>query len=163
MPKDFIIKFLVKGSFESIVNNSFDGVERRYLPDNKNMLLKTALLFNKKIKCDLFLETKYPFGFREKRIEIILRNGNQLFIVKIVRNLSSLDKEALVLDNIISDIKKYNYKLKVVGLLFTEGPAKKEVIDDIRVILQNDFMFLNKNQIDQLEEKIGLEELECHF
>lgn len=159
MPSNFIVKFLTKGSLNSIIDGKFDGIERDYLISDKNKILRYAINLKNKIDCSIFLEVKYQFGFRDKRIEIVLNQGNIFALVKIISDNAKLDQEVLNLDNIITDIKK-NTNINIDGLIIAENKIKPEVIESIKSIITNDFTFLDLNE---LKDKNTLGEILCHI
>lgn len=154
------VKLHTKSDLLSILKSNPNGVIRNYLlniyPSSKPekiVYLSNALvdLFT----TNVFIEVKYPYSLRVKRIEICFLRNNNLYLCKI-SNSKEFDKDAIEMDYLISDIVK-NLDIaadKIFGLIFIEGDFKITILSPFKKKLKNNFLFfpfLPASQVDILK------------
>ena len=150
MPK--IINIKTKGNIKSLIENNFNGLETNFIVKDKlrvkrdKILNLIAYLKDNLLGYDFIYEGKINYGFRNKRIDVVIYNNPVLFLGN-YSELKKADKKAVHLDQIIDleKNKKEYGKTKICGCLFLEGDLSKNVIDNIRNLLNNEFIFLNIN------------------
>jgi hypothetical protein len=118
-------------------------------PQNKNeKLILLASKFNNIPRENLCLFVKYPFGKREKRLELVFINEN-INILKISKK-SFFDKDAMEMDNLLSHIyKNFKPKKELVGnLIFFElletinyEPGKLSIENNIKFSYFDDMKY----------------------
>ncbi|MBP8994175.1 MAG: hypothetical protein KBG30_10265 [Bacteroidales bacterium] len=130
-----IIELNTKSNFEDIVLNNTSGVNRKYLINehSKNKIDKiilTSHLLQSKQNINPFIEVKYNFGRRNKRLEIVYKENSFVTICKIT-NMSEFDKDCLELIAVIEDMKTKpvleNFSMN--GLLVFMENYNKEIVE----------------------------------
>lgn len=152
-----IVKFKTKGSLASIIQDGFDGVLRDYLASDKSQIIKIAQKIRKNFEGDVYLEVKYPYGFRERRIEILLKDEKSYFLIKIISDAVKVDKEAILLDQLISEIIP-NMCISPYGVLIVNKEVKSSVIKDVARNLKNKFIFIQDQDLNNQAKKIKLKD-----
>ena len=146
-----MIKLITNATIESIINCSPDGLEKNYLvTDDKNKtnrIIHIANQLNKSLDKPVVIEAKYKYGFRSTRIEIAFFD-NALFLLKIVSDFTKTDKEAIKLDSIISKIKSDYSNIMIVGCIVLDCEYDNDVVNNIKNILKNKFIFINAKTIE---------------
>lgn len=117
-------------------NSSIDNLVAS-LPDGKNMSYMVSPIPSTKIEqqiylsnfllthgSDPFIETKFrsKFSAREKRLEVVSRQQNNLVIYKF-SNISRYDRDAIDLQRIIGELKQEfsNTQIKFQGVILLEN------------------------------------------
>ena len=137
-----------------ILKGNESGKDREYiLPDissHKQSDLIISLAHHlKKYRFDFIgIECKYNYGKRNKRLEIVYCNNNKITIIKISKQ-KKFDKDAIELDNIVTDIISRNNQV-VIGLLL--------ISDNYQEIIMNSFAMKLKNKVYIKNYKIFKEE-----
>jgi hypothetical protein len=124
-----IIELVTKNELLKFVKNENIGIKRKYLVSilPKSKLDKIVLISSKltsMFKIDLNIEVKYLLGRREKRIEIVYKDGDFFNICKIT-NFKEFDKDSIDLMNLLKDIKS--------------NPIYKDYIFEAKLIFSDDF------------------------
>lgn len=130
-----IIELNTKSNFEDIVSNNTSGVNRKYLINehSKNKIDKiilTSHLLQSKQNKNPFIEVKYDFGRRNKRLEIVYKENSSVTICKIT-NMSEFDKDCLELIAVIEDMqtKSVLENFRMNGLLVFMENYNKEIVE----------------------------------
>lgn len=130
-----IIELNTKSNFEDIVSNNTSGVNRKYLINehSKNKIDKiilTSHLLQSKQNKNPFIEVKYDFGRRNKRLEIVYKENSSVIICKIT-NMSEFDKDCLELIAVIEDMqtKSVLENFRMNGLLVFMEHYNKEIVE----------------------------------
>jgi hypothetical protein len=132
MPK--IITLKTKGDVSSLITEKFNGSETKFLvpdlPKTKQERLMNLLynLVDKLEGFEVLHEGKIDYGFRNKRIEIVIYKKPILFLGEI-SDLKKIDKKILELDNVITnEIQNSVYQdITVVGCLFSEIELEQNI------------------------------------
>lgn len=138
-----IIELVTKNELIKFVNNDNVGIKRKYIVSilPKSKLDKIVLISSKltsMFKLNLNIEVKYLLGRREKRIEIVYKEGEIINICKIT-NFKEFDKDSIDLMNLLKDIKSnpiYKSYVFEAKLIFTDD-FNEEIVKAF--ILQNKF------------------------
>lgn len=130
-----ITELNTKSNFEDIVLNNTSGVNRKYLINepSKNKIDKiilTSHLLQSKQNKNPFIEVKYDFGRRNKRLEIVYKENSSVTICKIT-NMSEFDKDCLELIAVIEDMqtKPVLENFRMNGLLVFMENYNKEIVE----------------------------------
>jgi len=130
-----ILELNTKSNFEDIVLNNSSGVNRKYLinENSKNKIDKiilTSHLLQSKQNKNPFIEVKYDFGRRNKRLEIVYKENFTVTICKIT-NMSEFDKDCLELIAVFEDMqtKPFLENFRMNGLLVFMENYNKEIVE----------------------------------
>ncbi len=142
-----IVLLNAKSSFKYIVYHKKTGFENKNIKlsnsNKKNELIIRVASNFKEHGVEVFIEVKYPFGMRNKRLEIVSRNQKIIKIYKISKT-NFFDKDALEIDQVLTEIKnEFNDSGKeFIGVLLFEQLPQNKVIEYVKKILSNkvDFM-----------------------
>jgi len=148
MKQQKIIKIHSKSDFNNILQSKPNGIWRNVIFNAKPISKLEKIIFLSKIIQEhvckkIFIETKYSYGSRNKRFEIVFEKNNKIYICKI-SNPIKFDKDSMDLDYVITDIAD-NFKLKqkcIIGLIFIEGVYTQKMISSFEKNLKNNFLFL---------------------
>lgn len=147
-----MIKLITNATVESLIKKTPDGLEKSYLlVDNKNRvnrIIHIANELNKNSNGLLSIEAKYKYGFRNVRIEIAFFDG-ALFLIKIVNNFRKIDKESIKLNSIISKMKSDYKNIQIFGCIILDCLCQKNIIDNVKKLLTNKFIFVDINKIEE--------------
>ncbi len=123
-----IIELNTKSNFLDLIAKKETGVNRSYLLNSNfnNKLDKIVFVSNYlKTNCGIipFIEVKYDFGRRNKRIEIVFTESTKISICKITK-ISEFDKDYFELLSLLNDMQNHNvlsnYKLNGVLIFMSE-------------------------------------------
>ncbi|MBF6641673.1 hypothetical protein IVB69_09290 [Flavobacterium sp. J49] len=130
-----IIELNTKSNFEDIALDKTNGVYRKYIINelSKNKLDKIVLtshLFQSKQNKNPFIEVKYDFGRRNKRLEIVYKENLSITICKIT-NMSEFDKDCLELIAVIEDMKNKQVMMnfRINGTLIFMDNYNREIVE----------------------------------
>jgi hypothetical protein len=123
-----IIELNTKSNFLDLIAKKETGVNRSYLLNSnfnnkldKIVFVSNYLITNRGIIP--FIEVKYDFGRRNKRIEIVFTESTKISICKITK-ISEFDKDYFELLSLLNDMKNHNvlsnYKLNGVLIFMSE-------------------------------------------
>jgi len=142
-----IINLNVKSRLNDIVSGISGGVVRQYIkvddPQNKNEKIIFFSAQFVKNKIDVFIEVKYKYLRRDKRIEIVTLKDNLISLYKISKT-QTLDKDAIEIDQILTNIKlEYkNSNFKFIGNLIIGNIESELIINSINNALLNEVNFI---------------------
>jgi len=153
-----IITLKNKGEISSLVAENFNGISTKFLvPDilqsKKDKLLQLLASIAEKLPgFEVVYEGKINYGFRNKRIEIAILKKPYLFIGKL-SNLKKIDMNTFEIERIINQEKnKAEYKnINIIGCMFTENEIDKTIIESIKQLVNNEFIFINIEQNNWFE------------
>jgi hypothetical protein len=145
-----IIKLNVGSNLIDVSQNLDSGSIREYIDSGNaskkqnDLIITLAGILSESNYDFVGIECKYLFGKRDKRLEVIFKYDNIIYIVKISKQ-KKFDKDAIELDNIISDIsQKHNISIKGFVLLIDE--FNNDIIESYSNSMQNSITFLSYNQ-----------------
>ncbi|WP_297515325.1 hypothetical protein [Flavobacterium sp.] len=131
-----IIELNTKSNIEDIALDKKNGVYRKYIINefSKNKLDKIVLtshLFQSKQNKNPFIEVKYDFGRRNKRLEIVYKENSSITICKIT-NMSEFDKDCLELIAVIEDMKNKPVMMnfRINGTLVFMDNYNREIVEN---------------------------------
>ena len=131
-----IIELNSKSNFFDLTASKESGVNRTYLlnPNFNNKLDKIVFVSNSlRINKGIipFIEVKYCFGRRYKRIEIVFKESKTINICKITK-ISEFDKDYFGLLSIIKDMKSYNSTtdFDIKGVLIFMTDYDKRIVEN---------------------------------
>ncbi|MDC1357725.1 hypothetical protein N8310_09080 [Pseudomonadota bacterium] len=142
-----VINLNVKSRLNDIVSGISGGVVRQYIkvddPQNKNEKIIFFSAQFVKNKIDVFIEVKYKYLRRDKRIEIVTLKDNLISLYKISKT-QTLDKDAIEIDQILTNIKlEYkNSNFKFIGNLIIGNIESELIINSINNALLNEVNFI---------------------
>ena len=148
-----IVELNTKSDLFDLANKKVSGIERNYLvSDNfRNKLDKIVYTSNKLINkrgIKPYIEVKYDFGRRNKRIEIVFIESYKISICKIT-NISEFDKDYFELLSLIEDMKTKpilaNFEIK--GVLFFTSLYNIETVESFLLNQKVYFEHLNMDNI----------------
>ena len=148
-----IVELNTKSDLFDLANKKVSGIERNYLvSDNfRNKLDKIVYTSNKLINkrgIKPYIEVKYDFGRRNKRIEIVFIESYKISICKIT-NTSEFDKDYFELLSLIEDMKTKpilaNFEIK--GVLFFTSLYNIETVESFLLNQKVYFEHLNMDNI----------------
>lgn len=152
-----IIKLNVGSNLIDVSQNLDSGSIREYIDygntskKQNDLIISLAGILSESNYDFVGIECKYLFGKRDKRLEVVFKYDNIIYIVKISKQ-KKFDKDAIELDNIISDIsQKHNISIKGFVLLIDE--FHNDIIESYSKSMQNSIAFLSYNQF---KEKYGI-------
>ncbi len=152
-----IIKLNVGSNLIDVSQNLDSGSIREYIDSGNaskkqnDLIITLAGILSESNYDFVGIECKYLFGKRDKRLEVVFKYDNIIYIVKISKQ-KKFDKDAIELDNIISDIsQKHNISIKGFVLLIDE--FNNDIIASYSNSMQNSIAFLSYNQF---KEKYGI-------
>lgn len=153
MPKD-IITLNTKANIEEIAAGIQSGVERSYIlhtrPKSKlDRLIQLAanIADTKKARC--FIEVKFTYGLRAKRLDVISIYEDKIIVYKLSKTIN-MDKDALELDLVLTSIKNImiGASYECTGcLVFDSMPSDKAVLS-VKKILSNQVDFIQTIHIN---------------
>lgn len=123
-----IIELNTKSNFLDLIAKKETGVNRSYLLNsNFNNKLDKIVFVSNYLKTNRgiipFIEVKYDFGRRNKRIEIVFTESTKISICKITK-ISEFDKDYFELLSLLNDMQNHNvlsnYKLNGVLIFMSE-------------------------------------------
>ena len=123
-----IIELNTKSNFLDLIAKKETGVKRSYLLNsNFNNKLDKIVFVSNCLKTNRgiipFIEVKYDFGRRNKRIEIVFIESTKISICKITK-ISEFDKDYFELLSLLNDMQNHNvlsnYKLNGVLIFMSE-------------------------------------------
>jgi hypothetical protein len=123
-----IIVLNTKSNFLDLIAKKETGVNRSYLLNsNFNNKLDKIVFVSNYLKTNRgiipFIEVKYDFGRRNKRIEIVFLESTKISICKITK-INEFDKDYFELLSLINDMQNHNvisnYKLNGVLIFMSE-------------------------------------------
>ena len=130
-----IVELNTKSDLFDLANKKVSGIERNYLvSDNfRNKLDKIVYTSNKLINkrgIKPYIEVKYDFGRRNKRIEIVFIESYKISICKIT-NISEFDKDYFELLSLIEDMKTKPIlaDFEIKGVLFFTSLYNIETVE----------------------------------
>jgi hypothetical protein len=148
-----ILNLNSKAELVDLINNNDSGVIRTYLVNAsfRNKLDKIIFVSNKLISIRNvvpFIEVKYNFGRRNKRIEIVFKDKNELNLCKIT-NTNEFDKDYFDLLSVLTDINENypNHTLK--GVLIFIDDYKKELVESF---LRNQNLYFEHTNINEIQQ-----------
>ena len=105
---------------------------------------------------DFMYEGKINYGFRNKRIDVVIYKNPILFLGN-YSEINKADKKSIELDKVINSEKKITKyeNIKIYGCLFLDDDLKKDVADNIKKLLNNEIIYFNlkdKNLIDIIKK-----------
>ena len=124
-----------------ILNGYKSGKFREYILPNissnrqSDLIISLSHHLNKYSFDFIGIYCKYNYGKRNKRLEIVYYNNNKITIIKISKK-RKFDKDAIELDNIITDIISRTNQT-VIGLLLISDHYKKIIMNSFTVSLKN--------------------------
>lgn len=148
-----IVELNTKSDLFDLANKKVSGIERNYLvSDNfRNKLDKIVYTSNKLINkrgIKPYIEVKYDFGRRNKRIEIVFIESYKISICKIT-NTSEFDKDYFELLSLIEDMKTKpslaDFEIK--GVLFFTSLYNIETVESFLLNQKVYFEHLNIDNI----------------
>lgn len=148
-----IVELNTKSDLIDLVNKKESGIKRNYLVsvNFKNKLDKIVYTSNKLINkrgIEPYIEVKYDFGRRNKRIEIVFIESSEISICKIT-NTSEFDKDYFELLALIEDMKPKpvlsNFEIK--GVLFFTSFYNFEAVESFLLNQKVYFEHLNIDNI----------------
>lgn len=103
-----ILQLNTKNNLIDIVKGIDNGIYREYLvenhPNNRlSRLIYSAFKIKEKYKFEPFIEVKYEYGSRNKRLEIVYKDDRTFNLCKI-SNFKEFDKDTLELQSVIANI-----------------------------------------------------------
>lgn len=144
-----IVELNTKSDLFDLANKKESGINRNYLVavNFKNKLDKIVYTSNQLInKCGIkpYIEVKYDFGRRNKRIEIVFIESSKISICKIT-NTSEFDKDYFELLSIIEDMKTKPIltKFEIKGVLFFTSSYNIETVESFLLNQKVHFEHLN--------------------
>ncbi len=148
-----IIKLNVGSNLIDVSQNLDSGSIREYIDSGNaskkqnDLIITLAGILSESNYDFVGIECKYLFGKRDKRLEVVFKYDNIIYIVKISKQ-KKFDKDAIELDNIISDIsQKHNISIKGFVLLIDE--FNNDIIESYSNSMQNSIAFLSYNQFKE--------------
>jgi len=152
-----IINLHVRADLESILKTNPNGSLKDYILKDSPITKSEKIIFLAsvinifKLK-EVYIETKYSIGRRNKRIEICFLENKILFLGKI-SNAKEFDKDSIEMDSLISDIinKLSLNSLSISGLIFVGNKYNSRNINEFKKSLQNNFLFLPFDPDNQIE------------
>lgn len=148
-----IVELNTKSDLFDLANKEVSGIERNYLVSDifRNKLDKIVYTSNKLINkrgIKPYIEVKYDFGRRNKRIEIVFIESSKISICKI-SNTSEFDKDYFELLSLIEDMKTKpilaNFEIK--GVLFFTSLYN---IETVETFLLNQKVYFEHLSIDNI-------------
>lgn len=129
-----IVNIKTKCELIDVFNSTNSCTDRQYLISNvfKNKIDKivyVASVLKSDLGCEPYIEVKYDFGRRPKRIEIVYKNQNSFYLCKITK-FSEFDKDALELNAILQDIINNNTikNFQLFGLLVFMSDYNEDIV-----------------------------------
>lgn len=148
-----IVELNIKSDLFDLANKKVSGIERNYLvSDNfRNKLDKIVYTSNKLINkrgIKPYIEVKYDFGRRNKRIEIVFIESYKISICKIT-NTSEFDKDYFELLSLIEDMKTKPIlaDFEIKGVLFFTSLYNIETVESFLLNQKVYFEHLNIDNI----------------
>jgi len=148
-----IVELNTKSDLFDLANKKVSGIERNYLvSDNfRNKLDKIVYTSNKLINkrgIKPYIEVKYDFGRRNKRIEIVFIESYKISICKIT-NTSEFDKDYFELLSLIEDMKTKPIlaDFEIKGVLFFTSLYNIETVESFLLNQKVYFEHLNMDNI----------------
>ncbi len=148
-----IVELNTKSDLFDLANKKVSGIERNYLvSDNfRNKLDKIVYTSNKLINkrgIKPYIEVKYDFGRRNKRIEIVFIESYKISICKIT-NTSEFDKDYFELLSLIEDMKTKPIlaDFEIKGVLFFTSLYNIETVESFLLNQKVYFEHLNIDNI----------------
>ena len=124
-----------------ILNGYKSGKFREYILPNissnrqSDLIISLSHHLNKYSFDFIGIYCKYNYGKRNKRLEIVYCNNNIITIIKISKQ-KKFDKDAIELDNIITDITSRNDQV-VIGLLLISDHYQEIIMNNFALKLEN--------------------------
>ena len=141
-----ILKINSNSSFFDILSEIPSGIDRDFLIDADNtsrlgqMIIFASKLIEVNIKPYLEVKFKSKFGKREKRIEIVTKNGKDITLFKIT-TYSKYDKDAIDLSGIISEIQEQIDSFNICGvLLFLDNTTDIEFVNKTLITISKNIV-----------------------
>lgn len=152
-----IIKLNVRSNLIDVSKNIDSGNIREYIDlgnaskKQNDLIITLAGVLSESNYDFVGIECKYLFGKRDKRLEVVFKYDNIIHIVKISKQ-KKFDKDAIELDNIISDISQ-KHNLSIKGFVLLTDEFNNDIIESYSKSMQNSIAFLSYNQFI---EKYGI-------
>ncbi|MFN0200408.1 MAG: hypothetical protein ACKVTZ_02755 [Bacteroidia bacterium] len=139
-----------KSDIDSLITEEFNGVTQKFLvagiPKTKQEKLWSLLsiLSENLTEFEVVYEGKINYGFRNKRIEIVLYQFPVLLLGEI-SDAKNVDKKALTFEELIDFMKKQDIyqDIIIVGGIFLEELPSETTLTELRTLLTHPFLFLN--------------------
>jgi hypothetical protein len=138
------VKLNTGSNLIEISQNIISGKTKEYIDfesesiEHKDYIISLAYLLNEYGFDFVGIESKYSFGKRNKRFEIILKDKSQIVIIKISKQ-NKFDKDALELDNIITYINS-SHNIDLKGYILILDNFNKDIINDYIKSMKNNIV-----------------------
>jgi hypothetical protein len=148
-----IIELNTKSNFLDLIAKKDSGIKRSYLLNSNfnNKLDKIVFVSNllkEKHGINPFIEVKYDFGRRNKRIEIVYTESLDIKICKITK-ISEFDKDYFELLSLLKDMKNQNEisNFKINGVLIFMSDYNTDIVE---TFLLNQEIYFHHMNIEKL-------------
>jgi hypothetical protein len=143
-----IVTFKTKADLNDVILRGIYGEDRKYIlsphPKSKlERLVNLASAISNSNKSSCLLEVQFTYGKRAKRLEVVSILDTTISIYKLSKK-TSIDKDALELDQVISSIQTHfnDFKYNFTGCLVLKELPSSNVINSVKKILSNQIDFV---------------------
>ncbi|APG64638.1 hypothetical protein LPB136_04325 [Tenacibaculum todarodis] len=148
-----VIKLNVNANLIDVSNNKDSGKIREYIDlgvkskKQADLIISLAGTISEKENEFVGIETKYLFGKRDKRFEIVFKKDKIINIIKISKQ-KKFDKDAIELDIIISDMAE-RYNLTVNGIVLLTDHFDLVLTEKYSTNLKNSIEIVSYNKFKE--------------
>jgi len=149
-----IIKLNVGSNIIDISQNIDSGTFREYIDLGIKSKKQSDLIISLAGKLSendfefVGIESKYMFGKRNKRLEIVFKDQKTIHVIKISKQ-KKFDKDAIDLDNLITDIIN-KYKISIKGIIILTDDFDTKVVNDYSNSMKNIIEFFSYNKFKEV-------------
>lgn len=148
-----IIKLNVGSNIIDISQSLDSGTSREYIDlgikskKQSDLIISLAGKLSESNYEFVGIESKYMFGKRNKRLEIVFKDEKTIHVIKISKQ-KKFDKDAIDLDNLITDIIN-KYKISIKGIILLTDDFDSKVVNDYSNSMKNIIEFFSFNKFKE--------------
>ncbi len=145
------VNVAIRANIDNLLKGKFDGSYSDFLVRNLNtkrdLIIFTAHYISSRSKYVYSVEAKYFYGHRAKRIDAVFYKKGELFLFKFVNNKSTLNKKALGLDLLLTDMTRCHQNITITGCLILSFDFREDILRNTQQRLLNNIIFIKKDKI----------------
>lgn len=157
------IKVAIRANVDNLVKGKFDGSYSNFLVRDlgtkRDLTIFTAYYIGSRSKYLYSVEAKYLYGHRAKRIDAVFYKKGELFLFKFINNNSVLNRKALKLDLLLSDMLGCYQTITITGCLVLSFDYREDTLRNIKQWFSNNIIFIKKGEIFITEKVDSISDL----